>query len=311
MELKKATLKEAADLVGHALATHQKGINEGWLRGGKDFKVSLSIGFEPGAGEGDFAVDVSISYTKDKVKDSFTRTISGQASLFDPALEGTGKKVKCPLRITDVNHVPRAGSPYPVEEVFASYCNGKCEHRSELHISQPNEKGEVLEQYSSCAAWADHDCHEAVSKMLAAETARQKELEEKNKKSGSGVNCTGCDHHRGMGNKKHGVKIPGNSGKCIRPEGPCEKATKADASTQKDPAEQVKNACGMKVSESGICAHLWSDPKEGDFTSACVTQSGGEVVDIACCRDCDQGTCNVRCELSVKKEKKEKKAKAA
>lgn len=36
-----------------------------------------------------------------------------------------------------------------------------------------------------------------------------------------GMGCSGCDYHKGMINSAHGVKIPGFSGKCTRPEGLC------------------------------------------------------------------------------------------
>ncbi len=42
------------------------------------------------------------------------------------------------------------------------------------------------------------------------------------------ISCQDCNFHRGMINKAHGVKVPGNSGKCIREGGPCEKATEKD-----------------------------------------------------------------------------------
>lgn len=35
------------------------------------------------------------------------------------------------------------------------------------------------------------------------------------------VDCSQCHHHKGMSNSKKGVKIPGNFGKCTRPEGHC------------------------------------------------------------------------------------------
>jgi hypothetical protein len=41
------------------------------------------------------------------------------------------------------------------------------------------------------------------------------------------VNCSDCEFHRGMINKAHGIKVPGNSGKCIRDGGPCEAGMKA------------------------------------------------------------------------------------
>lgn len=41
------------------------------------------------------------------------------------------------------------------------------------------------------------------------------------------VDCQGCPDHRGMINKHHGVKVPGNYGKCIRAGGLCEKAVAA------------------------------------------------------------------------------------
>jgi len=36
-------------------------------------------------------------------------------------------------------------------------------------------------------------------------------------------NCYKCPFHRGMINKRKGVKIPGVSGKCVREEGPCDR----------------------------------------------------------------------------------------
>ncbi|MDY6791540.1 MAG: hypothetical protein SWH54_09750 [Thermodesulfobacteriota bacterium] len=43
------------------------------------------------------------------------------------------------------------------------------------------------------------------------------------------VDCGGCEFHKGMMNKAKGVKIPGNSGKCIRPGGLCFSETAARA----------------------------------------------------------------------------------
>lgn len=42
-------------------------------------------------------------------------------------------------------------------------------------------------------------------------------------------NCTTCDFHKGMSNKAKGVKVPGEYGKCTRPEGPCKTGEPADA----------------------------------------------------------------------------------
>lgn len=163
MEIKRETLEEARNLIGHALMTHIKGINEGWFRGGKDFKVSLAVAFEPGVGAGDFEIGVDISYTKDKVKDKFSRHFSQvQGDLFD-GTEGTGKVVICPVRKLNI---------------YASYCNGKCSDRLEIIMINgedmpfaiPDEPSDILAsamiQHRSCSAWADDDTHEHVKKLL-------------------------------------------------------------------------------------------------------------------------------------------------
>lgn len=50
------------------------------------------------------------------------------------------------------------------------------------------------------------------------------------------VDCQGYKDHRGVGNVKKGVKVPGNSGKCIRPEGPCDKAKEIGNENRTDKA---------------------------------------------------------------------------
>lgn len=47
------------------------------------------------------------------------------------------------------------------------------------------------------------------------------QLEAENQIKLGTVDCNGCGFHKGMMNKVKGVKIPGNSGKCTRPEGIC------------------------------------------------------------------------------------------
>ena len=56
------------------------------------------------------------------------------------------------------------------------------------------------------------------------------------------VDCQGCPDHRGMINKHPGVKVPGNSGKCIRPGGPCEKARVGSPTHQDPPAPPLSDA---------------------------------------------------------------------
>jgi hypothetical protein len=46
--------------------------------------------------------------------------------------------------------------------------------------------------------------------------------------SGEQKNCRSCEFHKGMINPAKGIKIPGESGKCTREEGPCKSTTPAD-----------------------------------------------------------------------------------
>lgn len=75
-EIRKTTLEEAGKLLTDALLTYEKEINEGYLRSGeKEFSVSMKLGIAPSEADGDFDLKASIDFTKDKVKDTFTRKI--------------------------------------------------------------------------------------------------------------------------------------------------------------------------------------------------------------------------------------------
>lgn len=140
-EISRETLNEGGQLLTSALLTYIQDINQGYNKCDKDFSIALTLKIKPGHSNGNFELEAGINFTKDKIKDTFTRIVDqAQGSLFDE--EGTGEQVKCPNRD---------------ELVYSSYCNNKCELRCVATLSEPNEKGEQLEQGLSCAAWADKD----------------------------------------------------------------------------------------------------------------------------------------------------------
>ncbi len=147
-EIRSATLKEGGQLLTDALLTYEKAINEGYLKCEKDFTIALSLKIKPAAAEGDFDLEAGISFTKDKVKDTFSRKVRS-TPLFDQDL------IPCPIRV--IQRSLMAGQPAKLELVEEKDCE-KCELRCEVVVSEPNAKGEVLEQGRSCPAWADQDC---------------------------------------------------------------------------------------------------------------------------------------------------------
>ncbi|MBU1193992.1 MAG: hypothetical protein KKE62_01835 [Proteobacteria bacterium] len=66
------------------------------------------------------------------------------------------------------------------------------------------------------------------SKMVAIATKNKSEDTDQGEEK-----CTDCPHRKALANKDKGVKIPGEFGKCTRPEGLCEKHTQPE-----DPARQ-------------------------------------------------------------------------
>lgn len=165
------TIESISKKVSGLLRQYHSDINAVYENEG-EIKISMPVKIKHEKGAN--SVVVGISFVTNKIDDTSSGFVEeAQLSLFD---EPQGRLVKCPLRPDD-------------EEVFASYCNGKCkDRRVALMINgadMPHRTAEnprripetSMIQYRSCSQWEDDDTRASVEAHLEAYDRRVKERE--------------------------------------------------------------------------------------------------------------------------------------
>lgn len=156
MQINDKLLQRGGALITRLLQSYTTKIAEAFLTNDEEkFKIGLGLTIMPAKNVGEFELKADISFVSEKIKDTFTERVDEkQMSLQLDEGPGSGKIVKCPNRMVD-------GIP---DEMYASFCNNKCELRKEVLMAEGPDG--PFYQSRSCSAWADEDHHSWMNLMV-------------------------------------------------------------------------------------------------------------------------------------------------
>lgn len=182
------------------LKQHEKAIDEGYHMEEGSFTINLPVQLSESK-SGGINVNTKINFVKERIKDSATTEVDEQQpSLFDQEQKPEPPKPPEP-------EIPQGGNRVcPVRTTPPSWTHGRFPEWST--------------RFFPALVFQDPEKQQAAT-GIPPEEPEKESTDTRNNATGD---CTKCPWHKGMANKKKGVRIPEGYGKCTRPEGHCNPA---------------------------------------------------------------------------------------